>query len=1127
MISLFFFSDLYSQSKPYWDQIPEDVAERNSYKRFEWFYAQRAYPFDTLHVQQYFELMKSEKAKSNSKQGNAIQDLTWEAIGPQGLYINSHPQWGFLSGRIRALAVHPSNPDVVYIGAASGGIWSTSDGGENWSDIASDLPSLTYGAIAIDPNNPEVVYAGAGESMKNFNMTMYDGKGMYKSVDAGANWTLINDFGTQTHFSAIKVSPYNSDIVFAALGSGNWHNSDPGNEGIWRSSDAGSSWTRVLNQDDAFDVLPDINDQNRIYAVANSSFYISNDFGLTWNSITMGGGISKSRVQIAMTPANTQIIYALVYGAVSNVNKITVFKSEDRGETWALVSDTWDSSQGWYDLMIAVNPANENEIYIGHNELRRSTDGGINFPYVGGPYHDQAMHVDFHHMVFAPSNPDIRYVVSDGGIWRSDDAGSTWESRNIGLQTIQYYRIAAHPNDPNIIFGGAQDNCNYRTTDGGLSWETVTFADGMQGFVDHTSPNFVYVSHQYGSLYRSSSGGDYNTFQNITPPKDNQPAAWVAPYFMHPWDNNTIFTATDRPWKSTNKGSSWTPLTSSGFGSSIQTMAISPINDLNMIFAVGSYDNTPQVYVSSDGGNNWSSVTSNIPGNQRYISRVVCDPFSGNTIYVVRSGYGSGKIYKSTDFGGTWTDISGNLPDIPHNDLFIDPEIPGQYYAANDFGVYCSVDFGGSWQRMDNGIPFVPAMDFDYVNYGDTRVLYCGTHGRSAFKMTLQDPNVKYLLLAVPNGNENWVYGTTESVKWACNLIDNLTLEYSINNGTDWMLISDSPDPASCVFEWEIPDVESDQCLVRISDVDKGIVQISESVFSILPLRKPVNDFPADNSTGVPVSTEFSWNSVLGADSYDLEISDEINFTNIILFESDILENVFSVQNLNTNTTYYWRVKSKNVGSESDFSIPFNLLTVLDTPNLLSPENNARDQAVDITLIWDSVEDAETYNLQISKSAAFTNLELDETDITSTQFAVSGLENTARYYWRVKAFNDVNLSEFSGNWKFFTQDVTGIDEAFNSIPEDYKLFPNYPNPFNPTTTIRIGLPEVSQVNMTIYNLAGEKVFEITKNSLNQGYHEMIWNAENVPSGVYLVKISSYSLSSDKKFNESIKVTLLK
>jgi len=206
-----------------------------------------------------------------------------------------------------------------------------------------------------------------------------------------------------------------------------------------------------------------------------------------------------------------------------------LFKSENSGLSWSTASQQYSSGQGWYDLLLAVNPEDADDVYIGDAELRRSTNGGNTFAYVGGPYSQQDMHVDYHCMVFAPSNPDIRYVGCDGGIYKSTDNGNSWKDLNTGLSTIQFYRIAAHPEDPNIVFGGAQDNSNYRTTDGGFTWGTVTFADGMECFVDHTNPENVYMSVQYGTLYKSTHGGSYNSFVDITPDKGDQTSAWLCP----------------------------------------------------------------------------------------------------------------------------------------------------------------------------------------------------------------------------------------------------------------------------------------------------------------------------------------------------------------------------------------------------------------------------------------------------------------------------------------------------------------------------------------------------------------------------------------------------------------------
>ncbi|MBI4810687.1 MAG: VCBS repeat-containing protein, partial [Ignavibacteriales bacterium] len=743
---LFAYTYSYTQVRYTWDNIPNQVKERKAFKRFEWFYRQRALPFDTI-PDGAIERARQNEIRKERNLSRTIQsaNLTWSQIGPTGVVSTWPSQWGVVSGRVRAIAVHPTDPNTVYVGPAAGGVWKTTDGGTSWQDVGFNLASLTFGAIAIDPSNPSIVYAGAGEAMRYFNTIMYDGKGLYKSTDAGASWTQItNGIGSRTHFGAVKVSPTNSSTVYAALASGYWHWGYPGNEGLWRSTDAGITWTRTLNVDDGFDVLPHPTTANRVYGatgggVSTAGFYISTDNGGSWTKSSSGLPTSTliDRIQIALSSSTPATIYALIFDGTNNT--MTLYKSTNDGSSWAATSSSYSSGQGWYDLVLGVNPTNVNEVYIGDAELRRSTDGGVNFSYVGGSYWSQSMHVDFHYMVFAPSNSAYRYIGCDGGIYRSTNSGSSWTNLN-NLPTLQYYRLSSHPTNQNIVLGGAQDNGLYQTTNGGAgNWTLVSTGDGMESFYDYTNPNTVYASTQNGGLVKSTTGGNYGSFYNIQPYTGSQPWAWTAPFIIHPTNNLTIYTATDRPWRSTDGGSSWAALTGSALTSvAINTMAQSPVNPNNMILAGSEYTYSPTVHISINGGTVWTDVTANIGGTARYISRVVFHPTQGSTVFVVRSGFSTGnKIYRSTNLGTTWTNISGDLPDVPHNDLFIDPAITTEMYTANDLGVYRSTNDGTNWIRQGNNFPYVPTHDFDYFNSGGVRLLRAGTHGRSAYQATL------------------------------------------------------------------------------------------------------------------------------------------------------------------------------------------------------------------------------------------------------------------------------------------------------------------------------------------------------------------------------------------------------
>ncbi|MAT39049.1 MAG: hypothetical protein CL946_05535 [Ectothiorhodospiraceae bacterium] len=757
ILGTFAVQGLNAQENPF-ESVPQFVKERKSFKRYEWFYRQRTNPDGELPVATYLQERNTEmerdrvRKQSQYMQGPApAASVTWETIGPNSVTDMWPSHWGDVSGRVRAVAVHPTNANTAYIGAAAGGIWKTTNGGSSWSDIGSGLSSITFGAIAVSPADPNIVFAGTGEVMYLFNSVTYDGQGLFKSTNGGTSWTHItNGFGNQTHFSDIEVSPHNANIVLASLGSGYSHLGSLSNEGVWRSTDGGTTWTETLTSGDAFDVCFDPSSSTKAYAAlgggsSSAGFYISTNAGASWTKSNSGLPSTSNiqRIQISQSQSSPAVFYALIYNSSGTV----LYKSTDGGASWSQIAagtklgGTYDGTnwndQGFYDLCIAVHPTNPNRVIVGNVELHLSTNGSSFSPlrYGGGTNAwSSVAHVDYHKVVFAPSNPNIVYLGCDGGVFKSTDAGSNWNSANNNISTLQFYRIASHPTDADKIMGGAQDNGNFRkSSSGATSWSFVSTGDGMECVYDHSNPNIVYYSTQNGRIYKSTNGGSSGSTVW------NSAATWVTPIVMHPTNSSVLYTANTNFIKTTNGGNSWNAIATGVAPRNINCIAQSPVNPDNMMISAGdSYYNNPNVYASTNEGGNWTEITSNIPGSDRYITRLVADPNNASTFYLVRSGFSSGnKIYKTTNLGTSWTNVSGDLPNVPHNDFFVDPEEPTHFYAANDFGVYRSTDAGANWTRQGNGMPFVPVMDFDYVEIGSDRLLRAGTHGRSAFEANI------------------------------------------------------------------------------------------------------------------------------------------------------------------------------------------------------------------------------------------------------------------------------------------------------------------------------------------------------------------------------------------------------
>ncbi len=803
---------LHGQDDP-WNSVPQSIKERKSYKRFEWFYRQRADEQGKMPVDVYY----SERDKAIAEQQlNRDRDLyikmqspqplptalSWTAIGPGTISSGYPPHWGNVSGRVRALAVHPTDQNTVYIGAASGGIWKTTNGGSSWADIGYTMESLSFGAIAIDPANPNNVYAGAGEARYLFNKVTYDGAGLFKSTNGGTSWTNItNGFGTITHFSDIVVSPHNSNFILAALGSGYWFLGGPGNEGIWRSTDAGTTWTRVMNANDSYDIEYHPTDANIVYASAAGAFLRSTDAGATWSAF--GSGLPAAdaidRIHISLAKNTPATIYAVIYTSSGSLPAgTTAWKSTDGGANWSQISagtplggnygSGWND-QGSYDLCIAASPADANRVLLGNVEMHLTTNGSSFAVQRVAPASNAwqcPIHVDIHIFAFAPSTASVVYAGCDGGIFKSTDAGATWTSVNGSLPTIQLYRISSHPTTRDAMIGGAQDNGNFRKTATGTGpWTFLTTGDGMESIYDYSNPSIMYFSTQNGSLYKSTNAGvSYSKVYTVN-------GAWVTPFVIHPTTPSTLYSANTSFLRSTDGGVNWTTVSSGVAADNIIAIAVHPANPSQiMIAGSGDYNSNSPVKVSTNGGTSWTDVTANIPGSQRYIPRVYAHPANAGTFFAVRSGFvAANHLYKTTNLGATWTNISGNLPTVPHSCFFVDP-VTDYYYAGNDLGVYRSTDGGTTWSLENSGMPVVPVIDFAYSSIGIERILRAATHGRSVYEALLSAPCTPAAVSSDPS-NDTKCSGLLASFTASATGTSPVTVQWQRSpNGSSWAPIS-------------------------------------------------------------------------------------------------------------------------------------------------------------------------------------------------------------------------------------------------------------------------------------------------------------------------------------------------
>jgi photosystem II stability/assembly factor-like uncharacterized protein len=716
-------------------------------RRWEDFYQRRAFPFARIPagaLQRARQQAVALSAGSAWLAPPAISGARWQPLGPAAI-----PIYGTSTGRMSAIAVHPTNSNILYVGGAQGGVWKTVDGGSTWTPLTDRECSLAMGSIAIDPINPQIVYAGTGE--QHFSGDSYYGCGVLRSTDGGASWTRLGAgvLGApgSGRISRVVIAPSTAGnpattTVFAAS-----------DLGLFRSTDGGGTWTEVLagtlgcaGQEvvcSTNDLVVHPTDDSILYAaVFSRGVFKSADRGSTWVPLPNGfPTFAVGRINIAIAPAAPETVYA----AVENMNTgglLGIWRTSDGGAGWTPLAAGNASCRGqcWYDMYVAVHPANPSTVYFGGVYLYRSLDAGASFEIIGGN-----IHVDQHLMAFDPRDPQTVYAANDGGIYRSTDGGTTWTSLNNGLELTQFYEgISLHPSDQTVVLGGTQDNCTLQYAGQPMWLPVLCSFDGGFTAIDRDDPNVRYAETQWvrNSGYsgpRRSDGGYYSLKINGISPLD--PALFIPPLVMDPTSSSTLYFGTYRLYRTTDRGESWSPIMPNLTGGS-RLSAIAPAPSDSRVIYVG--EETGLLLVTADGGTTWEERSSGVPS--RFIEDIAVDRADSRTVYAVVSGFGTGHVFRTSDAGITWEDRSGNLPDVPVNAIVLDPANRDFVMVGTDVGVFISSDGGGSWTALDQGMPNVAVIDIAYNPA--TAALIAATHGRGMFQLQLNRP----LTLAVVPG---------------------------------------------------------------------------------------------------------------------------------------------------------------------------------------------------------------------------------------------------------------------------------------------------------------------------------------------------------------------------------------
>jgi photosystem II stability/assembly factor-like uncharacterized protein len=688
---------------------------------------------------------------------NLYNGLRWRMIGPHR------------GGRTVAVSGVEGQPNIYYFGGVGGGVWKTVNGGITWEPIFDSQPISSIGALAVAPSNPDVIYVGTGEADFRSNLTY--GNGVYKSTDGGRTWKNIG-LDASRHISRITIDPHNPDVVFvAAMGSAY----GPGAErGILRSTDGGSTWQKVLFKDEntgAIDITFDPDNPKTVWAAlvhdqrppwsayppvtTNGEIFKSTDGGTVWNPIT-GGGLPEGdwgRVGLAVARGtHGQRVYALI-----DTKEGGVFKSDDGGQTWGRTSKDPRLGRLWYFGEIYVDPKNADTVYVPNVSIYRSTDAGRTFVAIkGAPGGD-----DYHAMWIDPGNPQRMIFGSDQGAGISVDAGHTWSSW-YNQPTAQFYHVAVDNDFPYHVYGAQQDSGSVfilsRSNDG-----AITFRDwhpagaGESGYIapDPSDSNTIYGGGTYGELFRYDRRTGQaqviapDAIRNFGEAHPEHRYTWTSPVVFSPQDPHTLYFGSQYVLRSINRGNSWEKISPDLTGADPKASQDGPLTVENakargrgVVYTIApsplsagqiwAGTDSGLIQLTRDGGKTWNNVTPKGLSDWSKISIIEASHFDAGTAYAAVDRHRlddiGPHIYRTHDFGKSWTPRNSGIPQGAYvRAVREDPAKKGLLFAGTELGVYFSINDGDSWQPLQLNLPISPVHDL-VIKDND---LVVATHGRA------------------------------------------------------------------------------------------------------------------------------------------------------------------------------------------------------------------------------------------------------------------------------------------------------------------------------------------------------------------------------------------------------------
>ncbi len=703
---------------------------------------QRAYPNGHIDDKQFYSAFTALQSEKILRRSSVIVPDQWRQIGPHNI-----------GGRTLAVAVNPQNTKTIFAGSASGGLWRSYNEGKGaaaWHPVKTGFPVLSVSSIAIAPNDSNIMFIGTGEVYNQYSsiggLSIRTTRGSYgigllKTTDGGVSWKSSLDwkYAEMRGVQSVKIHPVFINHVWAAT-----------TEGIFHSADTGTTWKNLSDVPMGTDLVLDPLDTNIVLAAhgnlgsVGAGIYRTLDGGTTWNQSTAGLPVNfGGKIVFAQYRSSPNVIYASIgNGAVSGT---WLCRSTDYGFSWSVVSTKdYSTYQGWYSHCVGVKPDDSSKIICGGIDIWKSTDGGLTLTkrsdwsawYFGTPMPGEPegppnySHADHHSITYHPENSEIIYFGTDGGIFCSTDGGETFEGRNGGYQTTQFYNgFSSARLDSHLAIGGMQDNAT-AIYEGGVAWRRVIGGDGVMTAMSPTSLDTMYGSSQNLNLYRSSNR--FKTFSSMPVPSGSV-TNFVGPFALSESNPRILYAGRDKVYKTTNSGVQWTATNGNQSldGNPVLAIAVAPTHS-DTVYATTTPRSSPaKMFRTTNGGLTWTNITGVLP--DRYLVDIAVDPTDASVVYVTASGFGTPHLYTTTNAGMTWSDIGNGLPDVPTSAVTVDPYNTNHIYLGNDLGVFVSTNRGNSWIPFSEGL-FDATMIMDLSVSRMNRSLRAVTHGNGVFE---------------------------------------------------------------------------------------------------------------------------------------------------------------------------------------------------------------------------------------------------------------------------------------------------------------------------------------------------------------------------------------------------------